>query len=281
MSDKQASSRIRPLARRLDSLSGSPSSRPSIKPKASPKPVASVSSSSAASVVDEATKTTMTVKEETLSMRDMLKQAKLREAKLDASPAPALRAKKQVIRTDMGLGKKLGAGEGLYLSQFGSSNAEEYSGSLLDTTGDRCNPVRVPFEAVDQAIEEPLLPPEDELFLMQMPSLFPTMVPPTVEGSPVVPTRSRRGAKPISSQSSHLSPTTGTPFSDIPDGRIGTLRIHKSGRAVLQIGTTAFEVSEGQLANFRTEIACVCPAEGEIILLGEANKRLVVSPVIS
>ena len=276
MSEKP-SSRIRPLARRLDSLSGSPTSRPAIRPRASPKPVSSVSSSSASSVAGDAVKT---VKDEDISVRDMLAQARLRESKLEVAPAPALRMKKQVIRSDIEGSRKLGYGEGVFFSQ-NIPTEDSPEGVSIDATEHRCYPVKVPFDVsntVDESMKESLVD-NHELFLVQLPGLFPTLVPPTVEGSPAHPTGRRRGPK--AAQAPSLSATTGTPFSEIPDGRVGTWKVHKSGKIVMHVGTTQFQVTEGQKVNFRTEIACVCPSESEIMFLCEATKRLVISPIIS
>ena len=276
MSDKPPS-RIRPLARRLDSLAGSPTSAgPAIRPRASPKPVSSISSSSGSSVAGDVVKS---VKDEDISIRDMLSQAKLRESKMENAPAPALRTRKQVIRNDIEGSRKLGAGEGVLFSRIGP-NDDSPEGVAIDASESRCYPVKVPFD-VSYTVEdtkEPLMN-NNELFLVQLPGLFPTLVPPTVEGSPAHPTGRRRGPK--TPQAQTHSATTGTPFSEIPDGRIGTWKIHKSGRIVMHVGTTQFEVTEGQKVNFRSEVACVCPSESEIMFLGEATKRLVVSPIIS
>jgi hypothetical protein len=268
--------RIRPLARRLDSLSGSPTSsasRPSLRPRTAPKPVSSVSSSSAASVVGG-------VKDEDISVRDMLAQARVRESKLETVPAPSVRGKKQVILTEADFGKRMGSGAASpFFTEFASSE-ELLQGVAIDSTETRCYPVKVPFEGTLEKVETELVIGEDELVLVQLPHLLPTLIPPVVETSPSHPTGRRRGPKSAVAVPA-VSSITGTPFTEIPDGRIGTLKVHKSGKTVLHIGSTQFDVSEGQHVNFRSEVACVCPAEGEIIFLGEAGKRLIVSPTIS
>jgi hypothetical protein len=281
MDKPQAGGRIRPLARRLDSLSGSPTSstsRPSLRPRTAPKPVGStsISSSSAVSVAGG-------VKDEDISVRDMLAQAKLRESKLETAPAPSIRGKKQVILTDVDFGKRMGSGaSSLFLTDFGSSEEIQGSGVAIDSSETRCYPVKVPFEGSDHKIEDDssAMLIDDELVLVQLPHLFPTLVPPVVESSPSHPTGRRRGPK-AASAAPAVSSITGTPVSEIPDGRIGTLKVHKSGKVVLHVGSTTFDVTEGQNVNFRTEIACVCPAESEIIFLGDSGKRLIVTPTIS
>jgi hypothetical protein len=270
MSDK---ARIRPLARRLDSLSGSPTSRSlgAVKPKTSPKQPGEVSLSSSSASRDE-----KEIKEDAdLSVRDILAQAKMKEAKKDIEP-PVVRGRKQVIRTDIETSNKMSFG----IYHAGSGTVEiEQEGVAIDVNETRCIPVKVPFEKSTEMGDEEIL---SGVSLIQFPSLLPTMIPPQgAEGSPAHPAGKRRGRAAAQAAAPSLSATTGTPFSEIPDGRVGTLKVHKSGKTVLHIGTTQFDVTQGQNPSFRTEVACVCPAESEIILLGEINKRLVVSPRIS
>ena len=214
-----------------------------------------------------------------MSVRDILAQAKAKEAKNEPQqPAVATRARKQIVRTDIESSKQMGSG--VYFNSYSSSPLDEQEGVAIESNEARCIPVRVPFEKDDTCMQssEDLI--DEGIALIQMPDLFPTLVPPqSLEGSPLHPSGKRRGkaaqAAPV------LSPTTGTPFSEIPDGRIGTLKIHKSGKAVLHVGSTQLSVTRGQDTMFRSEVACVCPAEDEIIFLGEVTKRLVVSPLIS
>jgi DNA-directed RNA polymerase III subunit RPC4 len=166
----------------------------------------------------------------------------------------------------------------------------EGSHVALGTDKKRCQPLRVPFNSeFDIQIESSSIVPENDLLLFQVPSLFPTMVPVqpvTSSSSSATPTKKTargtpsRGSTPGATKQPENPKTVGTLFTDIPDGRIGTLRVHKSGKTVFRIGDTDFAVSEGQQTNFRTEIACVCPTESEVIFLGQATKRVVVSPVI-
>jgi DNA-directed RNA polymerase III subunit RPC4 len=298
MTDKSQSGRIRPLARRLDSLAGSPTSM-SARPrptaldgnlKISPKPLSGSPSSAASSV-----KNSEFVKEE-VSVKDMLAQAKRREADLQAkrettSPQKGAR-RKQVVRTDIEAPSTARMGFESFLTDTTDDiDLEGNEAVSIDTRhADRCYPVKVPF--VQKGISEPNqmvtdtgLVKGDEFMLIQLPSVFPTMVP-LGAGEPTSQTAQpkRRGAKPPGSplQQPKAPPkVTGTAFSEIPDGRIGTLKIHKSGKTVLHVGETQFVVSEGQSVNFRSEVACLCPGENEIIFLGEAAKRLVVSPVIN
>ena len=279
MDNKPASGsgRIRPLARRLDSLSGSPTSATARPPSGLVRPKPRVASSIASSPSSLGEETT--VKGEDISVRDMLAQARLRESKLEPQSAPSARGRRQVILTDLDMGRKMGLGASAFFTQ---DHVETKIGVSMAADDTRCCPIKVPFDGENEIgeAEEHILR-DGELVLVQLPHLFPTLIPPMAEGSPSHPTGRRRGAKVATVVTPATNPATGTPVSEIPDGRIGTLKVHKSGKVVLQVGSTLLNVNEGQRVNFRTEVACVCPAEGEIIFLGDLSKRLVASPTIS
>jgi hypothetical protein len=309
-SEQRANStgRIRPLARRLDSLAGSPTNSGTIAaPKASlsaiitPRPSprsgpssVRVSATGAAEVKTEAGTSAPHV----ASVRDILTQARRREqeslAQKESPPTgreSTGRGRKQVIHTDVAEDSSRRMVLDSYQQEDGYGdidNATEGSGAVLTSDKKLCQPLRVPFlddkEILQSSSDSPVIP-ENDLLLFQIPSLLPTMIPvqPVTSNTPTKKTArgaaARGSAAPIAKQAD-IPKTVGTLFSDIPDGRIGTLRVHKSGKTVLRIGDTDFTVNEGQQTNFRTEIACVCPTESEIIFLGQATKRVVVSPVI-
>jgi hypothetical protein len=231
------------------------------------------------------------------SVRDILTQARRREqeTQLQKEAPPTgreVRGRKQVIHTDIGedSSRKMVLDAFAQEDGYGDiENAAEGSSSALATDKKRCQPLRVPFTDDDEMLMDSIAPvvPENDLLLFQMPSLLPTMIPvQPVSANTSTPTKkSTRGgpargcSAPVAKQP-EIPRTVGTLFSDIPDGRIGILRVHKSGKTVLRIGDTDFIVDQGQKTNFRTEIACVSPTESEIIFLGQATKRVVVSPVI-
>ena len=295
--------RIRPLARRLDSLSGSPTNsssigapKPALPTIITPRPSPRSSPTTARAPVEVKTESQVP-ESSTASVRDILTQARRREqeTQLQKESPPAgreQRGRKPVIHTDMAedSSKKMVLDSYSQEDGYGDiDNSTEGSGAVLAADKKRCQPLRVPFVNDDEMLTDSTTPivPEDDLLLFQMPSLFPTMIPvqPTTTSTATPTKKTTRGAPargsaaPVTKQP-EVPKTVGTLFSDIPDGRIGTLRIHKSGKTVMRIGDTDFIVNEGQKTNFRTEIACVCPTESEIIFLGQATKRVVVSPVI-
>lgn len=233
------------------------------------------------------------VKEE-VSVKDMLAQAKRREADLQAkreSPQKGSR-KKQIVRTDISTPSNARMGFESFLADTTDDiDLDGHEAVSIDTRhADRCYPVKIPFNQAGAVADTHMqtdasLIAGEEFMLIQLPSMFPSLVPLVTADSASVPAQpKRRGAKQPGSPLIHpkaAPKVSGTPFSEIPDGRIGTLKVHRSGKTVLHVGDTQFIVSEGQSVNFRSEVACLCPGEDEIIFLGEAAKRLVVSPVIN
>jgi DNA-directed RNA polymerase III subunit RPC4 len=229
----------------------------------------------------------------------MLTQARRREIEMQSrkevatglASASGRGPRKQVIRTDIEDGSRK-----MIIDSFMRDTSleddeldlgdNEEGVSLIEDVSNRCYPLKVPFSSDRTMISdtERNLVPDNELVLIQLPSLFPTMVPVQPAGESGE-TPKKRGGRGTSGSAAPRIPSVnrsiGTPFSDIPDGKIGTLKIHKSGKTVLEIGKTEFLVEEGQRPNFRSEVACLCPGESEIIFLGQATKRVVVSPVIT
>jgi DNA-directed RNA polymerase III subunit RPC4 len=229
------------------------------------------------------------------SVREILTQARRKEMEAQSkrelasgiAAAAGRGPRKQVIRTDVEDGSRK-----MIIDSFMRDTTleddeldlgeNEEGVSLTEDVSNRCYPLKVPFACNDKTMvdeNDRNLIPENELILLQLPSLFPTMVPvqpPSESGE----TPKKRGSK-VSVPTISANRGIGTPFSDIPDGKIGRMRIHKSGKTVMEIGKTQFLVKEGQRPNFRSEVACLCPKESEIIFLGQATKRVVVSPVIT
>jgi len=229
------------------------------------------------------------------SVREMLSQARRKEMEIQSrreaessrsAAATTGGPRKQMIRTDIEDGSRK-----MVIDSFMRDGDDEMdlgddtnggaTAALMEDVSNRCYPLKVPFND-DNTMSSNSDIPANELVLIQMPSLFPTMVPvlPTTESGETPKKRGTTTRTPIRGSNPQRT-SIGTPFSDIPDGKIGTLRVHKNGKTVLLIGKTEFLVNEGQRPNFRSEVACLCPGESEIIFLGQATKRLVVSPVIT
>ena len=285
-----AGGRIRPLARRLDSLAGSPTGGS----RAPPTVLRPRISSSNVHKGQQEEKSDLKHKEDPdISVKDMLAQARRREAaslsKQETGGAHG-RKQQQHIITDVSSNQM----ECSFLADTTKDIDLEGNEGVSITSAkndDRCFPIRMPFSqnipTSSATPDDTITLSNDELMLIQLPSLFPTLVSgenmrDTVEKPSSTSGGNKRGQKQTSSAPKQISAkqVIGTPFSEIPDGQIGTIKIHKSGKHVLHVGKTRFVIKEGQNVNFRTEVACVCPGEDEIIFLGQSEKRLVVTPVI-
>lgn len=285
-----AGGRIRPLARRLDSLAGSPTSSSSA-PKAPPpviRPRSAIGSSNSSSggqdvYFSSQVKSQSDVKDDPeMSVKDMLAQAKRKEAALlsKQEKSNTLSKRNITIRTDVSAPAEQRLMEASFLAdtvddiELEGNEAVSISDRGAD---DRCFPVKIPFAQHICDDNHAPITLSEEIMLVQLPSLFPTLGGNSSESAVLL---GKRGQAVKSAPPKSAAKQMGTPFSDIPDGQLGTIKIHKSGKHVLHVGNTQFLVKEGQKVNFRTEVACVCPGENEIIFLGQAEKRLVVTPVI-
>ncbi|KAF4665841.1 hypothetical protein FOL47_004403 [Perkinsus chesapeaki] len=119
-----------------------------------------------------------------------------------------------------------------------------------------------------QAEEEGSAVKEDQFFVVQLPTTFPRVIMDDEEAE-------KSKDKAISSSASEVAT-----FNEVPDGKIGSLRVHKSGRVSLLIGGIEYSCALGQKPKFAQEVACVLPTQGEIIFLGEIENKLIVSPKI-
>lgn len=106
---------------------------------------------------------------------------------------------------------------------------------------------------------------QDSFFMMQMPSVLPELSDPQDE---------LELSKGPCSDTGYLS--------RLPDGLIGKLKIHRSGKVRMEIGGLPFCVDQGCETFFQQDLACVCPEDkvGEVFDLGPINKRMVLTPDI-
>jgi len=100
---------------------------------------------------------------------------------------------------------------------------------------------------------------EDQYFLMQLPAVLPECTDPVDDGAAG-------------------DAADAACISRYPDGKIGKLRIHKSGKVIMDIGGLPFCVDQGCTTFFRQDIACVNPHAQEFIDLGPITKRMVLTP---
>ncbi|AFZ78998.1 hypothetical protein BEWA_018430 [Theileria equi strain WA] len=64
----------------------------------------------------------------------------------------------------------------------------------------------------------------------------------------------------------------------LPSGRLGKLRVHKSGKMVLQIDGHSFVFSQGNKLTCKQRVCCYLEENNEFAFLGELNRRFVASP---
>lgn len=289
----QSGKRIRPLARRLDSLSGSPTNSnarapglPPVGPRSGANSPLELGPLTAASQGIKFDSQSSGVKSES-TVKDILAHARKKEMETNAKKDPGTTGKemkgpKAVIHMNVSNNDRLG---------YGAGNGGRFDGAgregFVGRTNAECCPMQIPFESVVKAENNSHYLCEDELVLFQVPSMFPTFIPtpelkPDTAISASSPKKRGAGSKHSAAIEAPRVPRhAGTLFADIPDGRIGTVKVRKSGKMYLEVGGVTFEITPGQEVNFRTEVACLCPMEEEMIFLGEASKRLIVSPVIS
>eukprot|EP00933_Yihiella_yeosuensis_P014478 TRINITY_DN12974_c2_g1_i1.p1 TRINITY_DN12974_c2_g1~~TRINITY_DN12974_c2_g1_i1.p1 ORF type:complete len:360 (+),score=92.42 TRINITY_DN12974_c2_g1_i1:43-1122(+) len=106
---------------------------------------------------------------------------------------------------------------------------------------------------------------EDKYYLIQLPSVLPELANPDEELI-----REHDDAA--------TSAGAGATITRFPDGKLGKLRIYKSGKVRMEIGGVSFCVDQGADTFFRQDLALVCPLANEFINLGEINNRLVLTP---
>jgi len=72
----------------------------------------------------------------------------------------------------------------------------------------------------------------------------------------------------------------GASITRFPDGKLGKLKIYKSGKVRMELGGLQFCVDQGCETSFQQDLACVCPLAREIISLGPIRNRAVLTPDI-
>lgn len=108
------------------------------------------------------------------------------------------------------------------------------------------------------------MPQEGEIFLLQVPSVLPELM-----DSSLTTKREDEDA---------ASAGAGASITKVPDGRLGKLRIYKSGKVRMDIGGLQFAVDQGCETFFHQQVSCVCPLAKEVVNLGSISKRMVLTP---
>lgn len=99
---------------------------------------------------------------------------------------------------------------------------------------------------------------EDQFFLVQLPAIMPTLADETDE------VENPGGGAGVCGK--------------MPDGCLGKLKIHKSGKVRMEIAGVQYCVDQGATSFFQQELSCVCPEAKELISLGSIQNRVVLTP---
>ncbi|GLT81144.1 hypothetical protein SLA2020_525470 [Shorea laevis] len=83
-----------------------------------------------------------------------------------------------------------------------------------------------------------------------------------------------------SSKPAAREPTKGKPsgLDELPPGLMGKMLVYKSGAVKLKLGDTLFDVSPGLNSVFAQDVAAINTTEGHCCVVGELNKRVVLTP---
>lgn len=153
-------------------------------------------------------------------------------------------------------------------------------------------------EEVDINVKEEVIvkvdqePSSNKLLFMQFPVLFPKFVSsqaPAAENNDIVMTdESPEAAKPDDKEDEkdedNISTKPKAPVGNdlFPqEGRIGTLRRHKSGKLSMIIGDMEMEVSRGNECRFLQDIVVHSEEQNGAYLIGQVGQRIVVTPDLS
>ncbi|CAE7665897.1 rpc53, partial [Symbiodinium pilosum] len=149
-------------------------------------------------------------------------------------------------------------------------NVEEEGSGVADASEEKKRrPKLVHIDEANSKAAEKLLGPnkellEDSYFLLQMPCVLPEMSKPEDE-------LFREGEDAASAGA-------GATITRLPDGKLGKLRVYKSGKVRMEVGGISFCVDQGCETFFQQDLALVCPLAGEFFNLGRLNTRLVLTP---
>ncbi|CAE7309040.1 rpc53 [Symbiodinium natans] len=146
---------------------------------------------------------------------------------------------------------------------------EEGSGAADEPQEKKTRPKLIHIDEANSKAAEKILGPnkellEDSYFLLQMPCVLPEMSKPEDE-------LFREGEDAASAGA-------GATITRLPDGKLGKLRVYKSGKVRMEIGGISFCVDQGCETFFQQDLALVCPLAGEFFNLGRLNTRMVLTP---
>ncbi|ANB14151.1 Rpc53p [Sugiyamaella lignohabitans] len=65
---------------------------------------------------------------------------------------------------------------------------------------------------------------------------------------------------------------------DLPEGLIGKLRLHRSGKLTMVVGNITMDVSQGTECSFLQDVVVMDPDDKNAYLIGQVSKKMVLSP---
>lgn len=111
---------------------------------------------------------------------------------------------------------------------------------------------------------------ENRLYFFQFPALMPDLVGPAAEGA-------------ATGDGDDLvevtDPAAVDPSGPLPQGQLGKLRLHKSGKLTMVVGNITMEVSQGTDCSFLQDVVVVDSAAKQAHLIGQISKKMVLSPM--
>ncbi|XP_041983057.1 DNA-directed RNA polymerase III subunit RPC4 isoform X2 [Aricia agestis] len=207
----------------------------------------------------------------------------------DSEPAPALQKPtirvKDVVKIDKELEEeKIKAAFG----ETGSDEEAEDFKHALDVEA----PVKLPMDDGGPLLD--VKPPIDmkevfedtnvvNLLKSDQPSLILLQLADSLPGRGGAADEPRRKDQPTTSTDTEEKPVDNRcRLSELEEGRIGSLRVHRSGRVTLKLGDTLFEVCSGTKASFYQEVVSVGVDESSrsanLVSLGPLQHKLNVTP---
>ncbi|XP_042451142.1 uncharacterized protein LOC122036036 isoform X1 [Zingiber officinale] len=148
-----------------------------------------------------------------------------------------------------------------------------YSGNpeILDKEefGEASAPVALNCSKISPAEELGLMQEKSaakRMFLFQFPPTLPSVKKPAADGA------SRSTGK-LEKQF-----TNGCKLEDLPEGLIGKIMVHRSGKMKMKLGDSFFDVYPGVKCDFAQQVAAINVKEKHCCVLGEPGKRVVVTP---
>ncbi|GMI81321.1 hypothetical protein like AT5G09380 [Hibiscus trionum] len=130
--------------------------------------------------------------------------------------------------------------------------------------------------SVEPAAELGLLEenPEATMFFMQLPPTLPM----TKQTGNISGQETNTSSKPAVSVGSGKK---NCGLEEIPAGLMGKMLVYKSGAVKLKLGDTLYDVTPGSNAAFSQEVVAVNTAEKHCCVVGELEKRVVLSPDVN